>query len=230
MRFNAWLAACAALLVTVAAGAADAKKSAGAIKANGSIELTDPAGDVSPIHSSDGVDYPGFDIIKLSLKSDGKQIVVVATLKDPPGAFASEVAEFHFDTDNNPKSGVQFVYPHIGGFEYDGELNACVDYEDRSSACAGGSNVKPTAHWAAVKLSRYKGKNEYDRETIVDPLGFPGSKESAKTPITGNVVQGSFEYRDLKVKSGQTIRLMVKESHGNDENGGYFPEILLKLK
>jgi hypothetical protein len=228
MHCNRWLVAGAMALIAISAGTAETKK--GPTKAAGSIDLTDPAGDVSPIHTSDGVDYPGFDIVKLSIKSDGKQIAVVATLKDPPGAFASDVVELLFDTDNNAKSGAMFTFPKIGGFEYKGELHACVDYADRSSACAGGSKAKPTVHWAAVNLERYKGKGQFDKDAVVDDMGFPGRKPSPKAPITGNVVQGSFDYHDLNVKPGQTIRLLIKESHGNDADDGYFPEVLLTLK
>jgi hypothetical protein len=214
------------LSLAVGAYAADTQK----LKANGSIQLTDPPGDVEPIHTSDDKDYPGFDVIKLLITSDGKRIAVAATLKDPPGEFASSAIEIDFDTDNNPKSGVTFVYPPVGGFEYVGRLSACADYADHSSACTGGSKAKATAHWAAVNLSRFTGKNEYEKDTIVDSMGFPGKKPSAKTPIAGTVVQGVFDYADLKVKPGQTIRLLVKESHGSGADEGYFPEILLTLK
>jgi hypothetical protein len=221
-----WLAAGAAMLIALSAGAAETKKST-PLKAAGSIELTDPAGDVSPIHTSDDVDYPGFDVVKLSVKSDGKQIVVMATLKNPPGPFASNVVELYLDTDNNAKSGTALSFPPIDGIEYLAELSACVDYEGGSSACAGGSKTKPKSHWAAINLSRYKGK-PFDKDTVVDSMGFGGSKASPKAPITGNVVQGSVDYSDLKVKPGQTIRLVIKESDGHDV--GLFPEVLLTLK
>jgi len=216
------------MLIAVSAGAADAKKAAPK-KAAGSVELTDGTGDVDPIHTSDNVDYPAFDVTKVAVKSDGKQISVAATLKEPPGVWASDVVVLYFDTDNDAKSGASLIWPRIGGFEFVGELNACVDYADRSSACAGGSKAKPTAHWAAVNLSRYTGKEQFQKETVVDRMGFPGKKASPKAPVTGNVVQGSFDYADLKVKPGQVIRLQIKESHGND-NDGLFPEVLLTLK
>ena len=216
-----------AVLLALSAYAADTTKP---LKAKGSIELTDPAGDVAPIHTSNDKDYPGFDVVKLSIKSDGKQIAVAATLKDPPGEFASSAVEIDFDTDNNPKSGVTFIYPKIGGFEYVGKLCACADYADRSSACTGGSKAKATTHWAAVNLARFTGKNEYEKDTVVDSMGFPGKKASGKTPIAGMLVQGAFDYADLGVKPGQTIRLLVKESHGTGADDGYFPEILLTLK
>ena len=221
MRFNRCLVAAAMALMAIPA-AAQTKK------AVGSIELTDPAGDVSPIGTSEGTSYPGFDVVKLSVKSDGKQIAFVATLKDPPGAFASDVIDVYFDVDNNAKSGTSLSFPPADGFEYTAELSACVDYEDRSSACAGGSKAKPKAHWAAINLSRYKGKSQYEKDTVVDSMGFMGAKPSAKAPITANVVQGSIDYADLKVKPGQTIRMLIKESHAKDM--GLFPEVLLTLK
>ena len=221
MNCNRWLAAGAVALIAVSAGAQTRK-------AAGSIDLTDPAGDVAPIHTSDNVDYPGFDVVKLSVKSDGKQIVFVATLQDPPGSFASRVIELYFDVDNNAKSGASLGFPPADGFEYTAELSACVDYADGSSACAGGSKAKPKSHWAAINLSRYKGKKEYEKDTVVDSMGFPGAKPSAKAPITAKIVQGSIDYADLEVKPGQTIRLLIKESH--DKDTGLFPEVLLTLK
>jgi len=83
---------------------------------------------------------------------------------------------------------------------------------------------------AAIQLDRFKGKGQYDKETVVDSMGFPGSKASAQLPITGKVVQGSIDYADLKVKPGQTIRIVVNESGGGGNLDSYFPEILLKLQ
>src|SRR6476620_8334459 len=112
-------------------------------KAAGSIELTDPAGDVEPLHSSGDKDYPGYDVVKLSLASDGKTLAISATLHDAPGPFASDVLELFFDTDNQASTGAQMVFPKIGGFEYKAQLDACIDFSDKSSACVGGtSNAK----------------------------------------------------------------------------------------
>ncbi len=41
--------------------------------------------------------FPGFDIVKLKIVSDGKQITVVTTLKSPPAEVASDVVELYFD-------------------------------------------------------------------------------------------------------------------------------------
>ncbi len=200
------------------------------VKAKYSLELPDAIGDVSPIHSSSG-NYPGFDVVKLSLKSDGKRLTVAATLHDPPGDFASGVLNLYFDTDANPATGAKFIFPKIGGFEYQADLDACVSYADHSEACAGGSKAKATAHWSAMEVNRYKGAGEYDREEVVSWVDFPGKKVSPHTPIKGNVVESTIEYADLHVKPGQTIRIFVREEHGaSAPDHGYFPEILFTLK
>ena len=203
-------------------------------KATGSIELSDPIGDVEPLHSSGDKDYPGYDVVKLSLASDGKTLAISATLHDAPGPFASDVLELFFDTDNQASTGAQMVFPKIGGFEYKAQLDACIDFSDKSSACVGGTSnakVKPTAHYAAIDLSRYTGKGPYDKEDVVDALGFPGRKASVKTPIGPDfVVRGTIDYADLKVKPGQTIRILVREASSSTDLAGYFPEILLTLK
>jgi hypothetical protein len=203
-------------------------------KAAGSIELTDPVGDIEPLHSSGDKDYPGYDVVKLTLASDGKTLAISATLHDAPGPFASEVLELFFDTDNKAGTGSQMIFPKIGGFEYMAKLYTCIDFSDKSSACVGGTTAakaKPTAHYAAIDLSRYTGKGPYDKEDVVDALGFPGRKASTKTPIGPDlVVRGMIDYADLKVKPGQTIRILVREGSSATDLSGYFPEILLTLK
>ena len=200
-------------------------------KAAGSIELADAVGDAAPITSTDA-EYPGFDVVKLALVSDGKTLTMTATLKDAPGVFASSAVELYFDTDNNVQTGAEVGTVKARGFEFTAELQACADYTDGASACVGGSSkAKVKRHWAAVNLERYKGSDAYDRETVVDSMGFPGSKASAQMPIAGTVVQGTIDYADLKVKPGQTIRILAKESCGyKAEDDGLFPEILLTLK
>lgn len=200
------------------------------VKATHAVELTDPAGDVGKIHSTGG-DYPGFDVVKLALKSDGHRLTVAATLKDPPGDFASDVVRVYLDTDNNRTTGAQFTFPKIGGFEYAAQLDACVSYADRSEACSGGTNAKAIGHWAGLELERYKGKGQFDKDTLVDAMGFPGKKASPRTPIQGTLVESAIDYADLHVKPGQTIRVVVQETGGmSDADDGLFPDILLTLK
>lgn len=43
-------------------------------------------------------------------------------------------------------------------------------------------------------------------------------------------MQGSIDYADLKVKPGQTIRILVNEAGAGGNLDSYFPEILLKLQ
>jgi hypothetical protein len=220
----------ACLLFGLAAAAAFGQGVRPPVKATHAVELTDPAGDVSKIHSTAG-DHPGFDVVKLALRSDGRRITVAATLKDPPGDFASDVVRVYVDTDNDRSTGSQFTFPKIGGFEYGGQLDACVSYADRSEACAGSTNSKAVAHWAALELNRYTGKGQFDKESVIDAMDFPGKKASTRTPIQGKVVESAIEYADLHVKPGQTIRLVVQETGGmSDADEGLFPDILLTLK
>ncbi len=219
------------LLVGLPAALAFGENARPPVKAMHAIELSSPAGDVSPIHSTGG-DYPGFDVVKLAIRSDERRITVAATLKDPPGEFASEVVRVYFDTDNNASTGAQFTFPKIGGFEYGGELDACVSYADRSAACAGGTKSKAVDHWAAASVERYKGKGQFDTETVVDSMGFSGKKASPRTPIKGTLVESTIDYGDLQVKPGQTIRIVAKRSHASSASpdGGFFPDIVLTLK
>src|SRR3954470_17580992 len=204
LAFRLVVLAALALLCTAVSPAAAEDASLPVKKAAGSIELTDPVGDVEPLHSSGDKSYPAYDVVKLALARDGKTLAISATLHDEPGLFASDVLEIFFDTDNQAGTGAQMVYPKIGGFEYKAQLDACIDFSDKSAACVGGTSdpkVKATAHYAAIDLSRYTGKGPYDKEDVVDALGFPGRKPSAKTPIgPDHVIRGMLDYADLKVK------------------------------
>jgi hypothetical protein len=197
-------------------------------KAVGSIELTDPAGDIQPISTSSG-SVPGFDVIKLSISSDGKQLKIAATLKDPPGNFASDVVLLHIDTDNNPKTGASLFYKELTGFEFKARLSACADYADGGSACSGGMKGKVKLHWGAINLDRYTGSEESKTERVVDDMGF-GKKASSKIPIEANLVQASLDYADLGVKPGQTIRILARESCAPGGLSSFFPAIELTLK
>ena len=91
-------------------------------RATGSIELTDPAGDVVPVQTSDGA-KPGLDIVKLSITSDGKQISFATTLASAPGTGCGFL-ELYFDTDGSAKTGMTLLNPEIGGFDLGGGLDA----------------------------------------------------------------------------------------------------------
>jgi hypothetical protein len=216
-----------ALALAVATGAAAAEVKS----AKGGIELSDPAGDVNPITTSGG-SYPGFDVVKLSIKSDGQKITIGATLKDPPPDFASTVLVIYFDTDANKKTGAKLSsFKGFSGYDYMAELQACIEYDNGMKACSGGSSkAKPVARFAAINMVRYPGESENKKEKLVSSLGFPGRKPSAITPIKGKVVQTTLEYADLKVKSGQTIGILVHEACSFRKPENLFPEIRLTLK
>jgi len=228
--------ALSSLIVVLALSANDL--AAQAKRATGSIELTDPAGDVDPIQTSDGK-QPGLDITKLSITSDGKQISFATTLASAPGV-GSGFLELYFDTDPSAKTGVTLLNPEIGGFDLKGALDACAAYNDSSSSCISArgtldKKAQVTRRYAMLSLSRYKGKSEADGvERIVEWMGFAPTLRAPEVPIVGTVVQASLDYTSLKVKSGQTIRILARESSSGatptGEQRGFFPEILLTLK
>lgn len=201
------------------------------IKAVGSVELADAAGDMGPIGTSEG-DEPPLDVIKLAIASDGSRLSVAATLKDAPGKFATTVVELFIDTDNAAATGATLTRGGQRGFEYRAELRLCISYQDGAASCAGGSSkAAPTRRWGAMELKRFKGRDDFAREDVVSALGFPGEKRSIEVPMKGQVVEASLEYADLKLKPGQQIRILAREAGGNPKDGsGDFPEILLTLK
>lgn len=199
-------------------------------KAKGSIELSDASGDVERINTSSGT-YPGLDVVKVKIDSDGKQLKFDVTLKEPPHNFASSVIEVFFDTDNDPKTGAaSMFYKDKTGFNYKGHIDSCIKYDNGMTACTGGSGkAKPVERFAAMGLYELTGKNDAQKKEIVSAMGFPGKKKGIKVPIKGKVVQGVLDYADLKVKPGQTIRILMRESCGPIKATSLFPEVLLTL-
>jgi len=227
MKWIVWMLLVLTTALSLVAGSAEKP-----MKATGSVELKDPAGDMNPITTSEG-EEPPLDVVLLAIKSDGKRLTFDATLNDPPGRFASAPVTVYIDTDNNAATGVKLGFEGPTGFEYKAEVSMCIKYSDGSEACSGGSTKgKPKERYGAVTLDHFKGKSNYDeKETVVDAMGFPGSKAAVQTPVTGKVVEGSIEYADLKAKSGQTLRLLAQETGGSaKDDSGYFPIVLLTLK
>jgi hypothetical protein len=208
--------------------------------ADGRAELSDPAGDVQPLVYRESVGagpekevtYPGFDVVKLAVASDGKALTFAATLTAAPARAAYEVLEFHIDVDNNPKTGV--THPDattLNGLEYYGTLEACLEHNVFGTTCAG-TDAKPAGFSAVVTLERY-GKEWMFKDTLINLPAAGKVKEPRKTPVAGPLVQASVDYAALGVKPGQTIRLIVREfSAGKVKNvaQGFFPEIVLTLK
>ena len=132
------LIALALLFVVDGYTAAQQPSSTGRVTAtDGRAELTDPAGDVQPIVQRKGstsgpgteVRYPGFDVIRMAVSSDGTALTFVATLSAAPApAVVYPVLEFHVDADNNRKTGI--THPDAStlvGMEFHGALELCVD-------------------------------------------------------------------------------------------------------
>jgi len=200
-------------------------------KAKGSVELGDPKGDVDKITTSSG-SHPGFDVIKLNIESNGKQIKFIATLDQPPSDFASSVVDIYFDTDNDPSSGIKLMFfKDKAGFNFKGKLLACIEFDNGMTACTGGTSkkAKVTKRFGAIGLDRFKGKTENEKENVVSSLGFPNRKKAIRTPIEGKVVEGVLDYEDLGVKPGQTIRILMREASTNSFKQSLFPEVLLTL-
>lgn len=205
----------------------------------GSVELTDAAGDVGLIHTIHGSTekkFPGFDIVKLSIASDGKQITVATTLKSPPAEVAASVVELYFDLDNSKKTGATLLGSDLGGFEWIGELRACVVLSDSRESCAGASataTAKLVRRYATLTLDRFKGASSTDG--IAEVVGgFFAPMKAPQAPFEGPVVQATLAYEGLKVASGRTIQIVARESSaGTSPTGerlGFFPEVLLTLK
>lgn len=210
------------------------------VSADGRAEVTDPAGDVKPIvyRVSQGggpekeINYPGLDVVKLVVSSDGKAITFAATLAAAPGSAAADVIEFYVDADNNPKTGV--TPPDLktgGGVEFFGTLEACLEHPSFGTTCAD-TNPSPSGRTAVVMLEKY-GRDWMFKDALIDLPATGTTKEPRKTPITGPVVQSTLDYAVLGVKPGQTIRVVAREAcAGKVDNAGigFLPEIMLTLK
>lgn len=193
--------------------------------ANGKIELT--ADDLRSIK----FDKFAPAVTTLAILSDGKQVTFKATLKEVPYSEGSNVIKIYLDTDNNPATGMQMGGDEPGGFEYVAVLDTCVDYDNNAWACGNGnSDGKPTRHWAGINLDRFEGNSEH-KIPIMGIGGLGDDKVSARLPITQNVAQGSISYGDLKIKHGQTLRIVITTYHGWDPKPeDFFPEIDVKLQ
>jgi hypothetical protein len=207
---------------------------------DGRAELPDPAGDVQPLIYRESVGagperevkYPGFDVVKLAVSTDGKALTFAATLSAAPARAAYEVLEFYVDADNNPKTGVTHPdAPALAGVEYYGTLEACLEHPVFGTTCSG-TEPQPSKFSAVVTLEKFRQEWMF-KDTLFDMPAAGTVKEPRKTPVTGAIVQSSVDYAAMGLKPGQTIRLIVREfSAGKIKNvaQGFFPEIVLTLK
>lgn len=168
-------------------------------------------------------------VTTLAILSDGKQVNFKATLKEVPNSKGSNVINIYLDTDNNPATGMQMGGDEPGGFEYRATLSTCVDYSNHATVCGNGdSDAEPVRHWAGIDLDRFEGNSEH-KISIINLFGLRA--KSVQMQITGNAAQGSINYSDLKIKRGQTLRIVITTYHGWDPKPeDFFPEIHLKLQ
>jgi hypothetical protein len=231
--------ALAGLFAGVSALAA-AQSAARVVAIDGRAELTDPAGDIQPIIYRESVGtgpekevkYPGFDVVKLTVSSDGKAIAFAAGLASPPARASYEVLEIYIDADNNPKTEV--THPDaatLTGMEYYGTLEVCLEHPIFGTTCAG-TDASSKGHTAVVMLQKF-GRDWMFKDALLSIPAAGSVKEPRKSPITGAVVQATLDYAAMGLEPGQTIRAVVREyCAGKVKNvaQGFFPEVVLTLK
>jgi hypothetical protein len=236
-RHSAWLGVVVVAVFAVGSGTVRARQSPAPVKAAGSLELADPAGDVQPIIYRESVGagperevkYPAFDVVKLAVSSDGKALTFAATLTTPPARAAYEVLEFFVDADNNAKTGITLPAPpsNLTGLEFYGTLENCLEHVTFGTMCAG-TEATPKGHSAIVTLEKY-GKDWMFKDALLDIPASGNVKEPKKVAVAGPLVQASVDYTAMGLKPGQTIRLLVREACAA-KGQGFFPDILLTLK
>ena len=193
------------------------------------LEIAAPATPLGPIDGN----APALDVAQVSVVSDGRRMVFTATLKNPPGDVASDVLDAYVDADDNPATGAKLFRSKLGGFEYVAKLHACARFGGGVSSCDGvGGDGHASDHFAALGLDRCTGEWVIPSKTIVETGDSPDRKVSAKVPIANRLVTGSLDYADMGLKSGQTIRLVLRRSGGDApaDHSDYFPPVLLVLK
>ena len=234
-----FITATAALVASALTLMAEGQSPAAPVTATGAVELADPAGDIKPIIYRESVGngperevrYPGFDVVKLGISSDGRLVTFTATLAAAPARASYEVLEFYVDTDNNARTGINQPFDkRLVGLEYYGTLEDCLVHPTFGTQCAG-AEANPIPHTAMVSLERY-GKEWMNKDTL---LTFPAptpDTQAALTPVKGAVVQSTLPYSAFAGRPGQTIKLYVREACAGEMSGpdGFFPPILLTLK
>jgi hypothetical protein len=190
-----------------------------------SVELTDPAGDVTTFNGPENAR----DVVKLSLASDGKEILVAATLaKEEHGSSAGAVVDLYVDTDGNKATGGKDDYEARTGFDYLASLVVCVEYPQGQKFCRGGMSGTPKLRESAVEVRRFKGHAGDDMGArTLDVVA--SAMDATKLPIEGRVVRGTIPYASLGLKPGQVVRITAAETSARSSDA-LFPDVLLSLK
>lgn len=175
------------------------------------LTFTDVAGDVT---GDEGDEHP-IDVVTLDLSSDGKSIIAAVTLAEPARPktlFQSLMVGLAFDVDNNRKTGGQGFGAMTGdlpGIDFESEILS--SFED-------GAESKSSS----VSVIAVDGKG--NQSSVL------AASDAPSTPAKGKVYTATIAYASLGVKSGQTIRIVVRELNDRGEKQGVFPEAWLTLQ
>jgi hypothetical protein len=197
---------------------------AGAAESQLAVELTDPAGDVR-----EPAGEANKDLVKLSLTSDGKQLLIVATFKDDlarslAGKSAGNVIRVYVDTDNKPATGGKATWSDKSGFEYVVEVRACIKY-DSGEACQGAlTGPKMTSLFSRWVVKKHSPPG--DNFNATHDLMW----DSPSAVVSGKVVQAAIPYAEIGAQTGQALRLVVREEDGPFDGSALLPDATLKLK
>jgi hypothetical protein len=212
-----------AVALTAAIGVA-APARAQKAAAQTTVTLKDPAGDVR------GGD-DNLDVVAVGLDSDGKNLLVSATLAADVATLmskrnASDVLRVFIDTDDNPATGGEITWA-AGRKGYDTELDAysCLKYAN-GEACMGGLGGAHTGNFTSYGIQKWK--KEGDNGSFAMEV-MPGSDGSSGT-VAGKTLKFAVPYAKLGLRPGQTVRVAVRESDGPYDASAVMPDARLKLK
>src|ERR1044072_4277495 len=183
-----------------------------------------------------GVIENGVDIKKVSLTSDGTNLIIAIEVEGNlvnifKGRTAGDGLTLNLDTDLNNTTGGKLVFIKKEGFEYEVKVNVCLVHDlqpgRQSVACGGGCNgVTPKAMRSGVDVSEFDKTGEYSTTGMASSLHLP------QGPITATRIEASVPYNLIGCSSGQGIRVLAKErdSKPDDAGRGYLQEVRYRLK
>ncbi len=191
-------------------------------RATHNFELEDAEGDVSNLND------PGKDVVKVSIKTDGKYFSMKVTLKNTikyylEGHKAGTVVQFHLDTDNNRETGGKIFWTKNTGFEYLIGIRSCIKYKN-GEACMGGLGGPSTGFFSSYSIKQYE-QGSTSANNIHD-----FKWRSPRNDISDNTIMTKIPYTEIGVVSGQTIRVVIEEKDSKEPKEAYSSDIILKLK
>lgn len=176
----------------------------------GSVSFDDPSGDV---YVEEANPNPA-DIVKLALSSDGQHLVITATLAKAPTPVdewpQAHIAAFGVDTDLDATTGPTYFAQSPEGNEFSCQFIASVEPGGAASTSA------------AVAV--------FDTSRMGDEALVVKMEQAPRTPAQGLTYTGKVAYSVLGVRSGQKVRVSVKEVHDYGDGGGYFEPVLIALQ